>query len=304
MKKQMVNILSTILVAIILLGCISTNPTPESSSNSPNINVTSANTVLVTSTQRNSTNPRSTSTPYPLVPVNIQPTLSPSNAISTIESFLATNGGCNFPCFWGITPGLTEWKDALETLYPISNEIRYLNFENSQEYMEVILQGSVENYGINPEVYFSIEDGLVTQVDFQTRQSMNEVLEVFGKPEDIWFVFWDYYTISPGYNIFLMYPSQGISIWFFNDVGAQNITINEIDYIEVCPEFMQNVDTDVSLWDPNDLTAYSSIIYDLTEINNPPLVNINESANMDIDAFYSNFLDLNSNECLRMERRR
>ncbi len=63
----------------------------------PTINQTSTSTVILT--------------PYP--------TLSPAEELAKILELLKTNGGCELPCWWGITPGHTSQEEAFTFLEQI-----------------------------------------------------------------------------------------------------------------------------------------------------------------------------------------
>ncbi len=52
----------------------------------------------------------------PAATETLSPTKSPELASTEISQFGVTNGGCELPCWWGITPGRTTWSEAGEFL--------------------------------------------------------------------------------------------------------------------------------------------------------------------------------------------
>jgi hypothetical protein len=62
-----------------------------------------------------------TSTPIPTqTPL---PPLSPEEALATVTTLYETNRDCLLPCWWGFTPGQTNWITAREFLSPIADAI-------------------------------------------------------------------------------------------------------------------------------------------------------------------------------------
>ncbi len=69
--------------------------------------------------------PRATYTPLPLPSATPTPTATPEPTWTPgpmlsaeaerqfFDDLFATNGGCEFPCWWGITPGVTSWDELL-----------------------------------------------------------------------------------------------------------------------------------------------------------------------------------------------
>jgi hypothetical protein len=55
----------------------------------------------------------------PTVVPTLVPTLATDEALAFIRQMQATNGGCELPCWWGITPGGTTWKEAGRVLAPL-----------------------------------------------------------------------------------------------------------------------------------------------------------------------------------------
>ncbi len=68
------------------------------------------------------------------------PTLSVEHARVRLVELLANNGGCQLPCFWGITPGETTAQQARNILAPLSSLSDYNAFHPKS--------GKILNYGL------------------------------------------------------------------------------------------------------------------------------------------------------------
>jgi hypothetical protein len=52
-----------------------------------------------------------------------KPVLLLEEAQAFVEELLDMNGGCELPCWWGITPGVTTWEEAYRFFAPFAIEI-------------------------------------------------------------------------------------------------------------------------------------------------------------------------------------
>jgi hypothetical protein len=50
------------------------------------------------------------------------PRLSDQEISQNVEQLIRTNGGCDFPCLWGITPGETPWDETVNWLRQFRSE--------------------------------------------------------------------------------------------------------------------------------------------------------------------------------------
>lgn len=65
------------------------------------------NPVSATYTPCPTRTPTPTRTPPP-------PTLTSDERHAYVEEMLATNGGCELPCWWGVTPGQSDWQSVID----------------------------------------------------------------------------------------------------------------------------------------------------------------------------------------------
>ena len=90
--------------------------------------------------------PTSVSTLTPL------PTLSQRDAHDLIQALLQNNGGCRLPCWWGITPGQTDWNTARQFLDTFVIDIKQSWEEKGEE------QGSPTSRA-SYDIYYESEGG-------------------------------------------------------------------------------------------------------------------------------------------------
>jgi hypothetical protein len=90
-----------------------------------------------------------TQSPTPLA------TLSPQAARIEIAKLMATNNGCSGPCFWGITPGVTNFDQAIRELKPLKDkalEETKDNYKVGYQYREDQITISLAISGSNDKI--------------------------------------------------------------------------------------------------------------------------------------------------------
>ncbi len=126
--NRLIIFIGMVLTAVYLIGCTNTNTLPPPVATSTPI---PENTPLSEQTQFTSTEtPRSTVTPTPVVDTGLltltptpllPPILTKAEALAFIVNMQETNGGCELPCWWGITSGETTVQVAKQVLSPLRN---------------------------------------------------------------------------------------------------------------------------------------------------------------------------------------
>jgi hypothetical protein len=162
--------------------------------------------------------PESTPTATPIV----YPTMSVEEAKDVVRALIANNGGCDLPCWWGITPGDTLWSDVEPYLISIADEFSYFSQSDLQEMyiwahldlyhfswkLDEFQRDISVGFYVNPDgVVEVIGSGVpTTQKNFQ----ISQLLLDFGNPEEIKV---DLLTEFAGggvyYNLELFYPGHG-----------------------------------------------------------------------------------------------
>ena len=166
------------------------------------------------------------------------PTLSPERAEATVIELLQSNGGCQYPCWWGITPGETPWNVAINFLEPLPLEI--IDFskpnldQNNSFFLKFSLPQNVNNNGflnLNIDVHKDIVEKIYVYIDIQFHGIMNE----FGQPNEIWITTHQYAddTRIIEYILVIFYKDKGI-ILMVHDRGSFTSDSGEFN-ISICP---------------------------------------------------------------------
>jgi hypothetical protein len=179
-----------------------------------------------------------------------------------------TNGGCQLPCYWGITPGETSWESASEFLSSIGNIYGPGGKGVVASYGPVFedIKGDLGN--MYPG--FWVRDGIVVAITTSSRWvrkdfdfSLAGLLAQFGVPEEIWVrPVIESSDDQPYYELALWYPSKGIVV---NWEG--NSTKNG-DNLSICP---QNIFSRVPypprliLWSPSEQVDFNHFGFELLD---------------------------------------
>lgn len=233
------------------------------------------------------------------------PTLTSAEVQKMLNFMIYQNGGCKLPCWWGITPGITKFDKAMNTLSTFvtkieSDEINYRGQAaiSSGIYYTVPGKQVTQGFGL-----LSV-DGIVQDVDIYEDNTgqfpLTKLLSAYGKPEEI------YIATEPAspdnivpFGLILLYPNQGILAYFFSEYGGR---ING-DYVSICPQYTLPV---LYLW-ASDSPQQSGIemkrllenvIYGFHESEYRTIETVGA---LSIDKFYATFRQKNNSSCITTE---
>ncbi len=193
-KMKRIGRIVSLLGLCILVGCSPATATPPTATAEPE---TLTATVHVPPTQ--------TETPTALLPTATptsqpKPTINLDGADKGLE-LMTTNGGCELPCWWGITPGETTWETASDFLDDFVVQIWENNpttiVEDGQVKellvysVDFIIQGELVAYGQPGAMYakYSVYDGLVHTIQTpsfgsQDKYLLPNMLALLGNPDE------------------------------------------------------------------------------------------------------------------------
>jgi hypothetical protein len=221
-----------------------------------------------------------------------------------------TNNGCQLPCWWGITPGQTEWSVAEEFLY---------RFDSNYDIYESSPIPRIVYYGVSvilPQKVFSdyytelgvlVIDGVVDTIETDvsigdtppgslSQYTLSAFLSNYGEPTEVWLAT---YRSSPGggpgsggilsFVVVLFYPEQGIAA-LYDDLG-------EIadDIVRGCPQ--EYPVSTLKLWSPNTDFTFEQLVSSSSSFNLEYL-SLEESTEMDVTTFYETFKKPDNTTCL------
>ena len=229
-----------------------------------------------------------------------RPTLSLAEAMELVLELLQSNGGCKFPCWWGITPGVTRWAEAQAFLRTFASRIIQWNMVNLVRYygVDFSVPISIKKDGIF-EVSIDVDrGGVINQIKLANKITLNDFLTDYGKPQEIWIfaVSSDNISYDADFTIVLFYTDQGIMATFDGIAPKAKI-------INICPSTMDEEIIFV-LWPPNPRQTFTDVAgpimswASLDEFRFHPL---KDATNMSIDTFYETYKDSkNAGVCFEM----
>lgn len=197
-----------------------------------------------------------TKTAFPtafLSPVVVDATSLAETSQGVFSRLLTTNGNCNLPCLWGITPGKSNPDDAisiLEPLVPISNS-SHLNKKEIIDINPVYIEGDLGIY-INLSIFSDLSNNKINKIIFRTQAlrkiddgdyevvfgtdlynrllrtySLSQILSMRGTPTEIMIrTYSELPTQTWGpFDILLFYPENGVLIHYITPLSPNNSII-------------------------------------------------------------------------------
>jgi len=298
MKSYAYLLITAILIgAVYLAGCAARVPSP---SPTPIISETATTepsptpSPTLTPTATRMARPTATATHEPL------PTLPPAEALEKVRELLETNGGCTFPCWWGITPGQTTWNEVLDTLQPIAWMVDKPRMR--EEYDDKLFVAVFFAIDDHPALMNSMSVTFVfdhdsTRIDWlYTGQPYNieELLLSYGVPEEIWVTADGIPVTGPiVYSINLFYSHKGIMTGISN--YAAMVHKNGEDFAKVCNNAFIDDAVGLLFFPPDTTMEYQDFFIEDKRPNE--FLPIQTATNMTPEDFYDFVLNGGPNDC-------
>ncbi|WP_145962528.1 hypothetical protein [Bellilinea caldifistulae] len=174
-----------------------------------------------------------------------------------MKELIQTNGGCELPCWWGITPGKTTWKEAYDFLQPLAwlvdiQQMPKVYPDNLFVYFYFAIddQPTLMNSRI---ARFSLHKETLSIAWITARQDYDLVslVKKLGVPAEVWI----YITGIPGtgpvvYTLKIFYPNKGIMITLYD--YAELVRRNGEDFVRICKKSLINQTGGVVVWSPDE----------------------------------------------------
>ncbi len=319
--KGMSLVLCAVVLALLSPGCvfrISSSPMPVKTASTatasrelPPSTPMPLPTVSPSPTPPNPTlPPMHTPTPSPtLTPL---PTLTARESETRIRELLRTNGDCELPCWWGITPGRTTWAATRQFIIQMGGRTSDMlhrdgsighgvgGFDANDIYTSV---GVLERGGVVESIEVAIEgehNQLVFLEDWKY-YSLSQILAIYGEPSRVWIQL----AAGPvmpgstmGYGIWLFYDHLG----FLVSYGGSGVVVQSI--YRICPA--QNGPggiVSIRLWlqSPHSKTSLEELA-GVTRENLPYLRPVEEATGLSVDEFYALFTQSDAPACFESPR--
>lgn len=289
-------------------------PVSETSSTAtPMLAHTIPPTLEANSTPTNPPTPKSTEaltlTPSPTAtfawtPV---PTLAPDAALEALLQLYNNNGGCELPCWWGITPGKTTWAEARTKLAPLGWMDGPWGEEETKRYdfsFAVPEQLAPWEYF---EPHLGVKNGIVMGISVNSHwvtpdfdYSLSGLLQVFGPPDEIWLEVVTDTPYDPYYDIDLFYAVKGMRLRASGIIQAQN------NHFTICPQEFKfdSYPPTLSLWDSSARIKHQDISYSTmgSKTVDSPDFRLLEELSSDFGRmdFYQTYLDPKATPCFEI----
>lgn len=174
-----------------LTGCDSSSnvlPNPISTTHFVSIEQfpTATTDISASKTKRATISPTHTSLPT-TTPISSaiwtpQPTLRIEEAQKFVVDLVATNGNCQLPCWWGITPGESTWEETNHFLAAFATNIRVLQ-ENLYGVTYDYLPDNISEGKVGATI--SVESGIVQTISTDVFYPLDQILREYGQPDEV-----------------------------------------------------------------------------------------------------------------------
>ncbi len=157
-----------------------------------------------------------------------------------LAELLMTNGGCELPCWWGITPGATSLQDAREIFLALGKPVGTLKFSTGELEYEVAPLGQhlPDPFDYVVRQSFTVKEDVVSRIAVSVeppvwkarserlaeewkRYALDAVLVRFGPPDRV--------------SVFSHHPSCGDTYWLDLVYGDLGVCVAYSGAVTLCP---------------------------------------------------------------------
>jgi hypothetical protein len=225
---------------------------------------------------------------------------TPGSPQKLVKYLLQTNAGCKLPCWWGITPGQTGWRQARQILEQTSI---YIDGQETQDsfYVKVgVYLPFPYDFAPSMEHVYRVKNGIVDYIrvynfDLAPEYALPHVLQTYGPPTEVWLRTFAKADLGvQDYLVELFYQEAGILLEYrtgqpLEEIKGKlrNCRINEMD----APV--------IHLWstEGQDLTFEDAKQF-IDRANLPEPKPLLDATGMDVQTFYETFTDRTTDVCL------
>jgi hypothetical protein len=251
-----------------------------------------AATLEVSPTQTVTQTPTVTAIPLPYIPM-----LPLEEAMVRIAELQETNGGCEYPCFWGITPGVSTVDEVWELMAPISEEIE-ISDQTSPErnyYFNLSDLNPEDDASYSRQAGFFTVNNIVEEIHIDIGQVLLiDLLNLLGPPEEVVYHFGlgNHRIEDPYLSIDLVYLSRGIVVGLYSITGVSSVAIDGELHLQICAQTIGISQASLTLYDVSYYLPYPDIVERILEGNR-----LREGMGMTPLGFYTAFANPQSNTC-------
>jgi hypothetical protein len=276
-----------------LVGCTASAPSPVAAETPP-LQITLASSpspvpsptptlTPVPATPTRTPRPTRTPTPTPL------PTRTTDEQRALMVEMLETNGGCELPCWWGVTPGQSDWQAVRD--YFQTHRLWTLDMPHPDRLFDYCIgfdfsekDGLVESIEVNSEVFRGATSERFAR-DWRC-YSPDQILNRYGVPSQVYLQLVPLIERdSPVYYVLnLVYDELGFYITYLGPATDEPPTMR------FCPRFQEVTQIGLYLKSPQ---PGQSIMGSAVRMRT-----LEEATGMDVATYYETFGDPASEVCL------
>ena len=246
--------------------------------------------------------PTRTPTPSSTPTLTPLPTLTAQERETRIRELLKTNGDCELPCWWGITPGRTNWAATRQFIMQYDGGFSYGtgDLDIDDIYIRVVMpegEGVVESIKVDVEGHYN---QLVFEEDWKY-YSLAQILATYGEPSRVWIQL----AAGPvmpgstmGYGVWLFYDHLGFLVCY----GGSGVVVQPIYH--VCPTLRgPGGIVSIRLWlqSPDSKTLLEELA-GVTQEQLPYLRPVEEATGLSVEEFYTLFTQSDGPACFESPR--
>jgi hypothetical protein len=219
------------------------------------------------------------------------------------EDLYKTNYGCKLPCWWGIIPGKTSWREAQQFLRQFAQVEDRDSSEKSFSVGSVLFFISKENMFSSIEDFYIIRNNIVESIETGIpyedldEYHLSSFLQTYGPPDEVWLSTYGEVLIgeisSLPFTIGLFYPSQGVLAIF----GSAKTYISENKVLGCRNE---GVPSRLGLWAPEQKMTFNEAI-ELFRVQTDGILFLllEQATDMNTETFYDTFKQSNDAACIK-----
>lgn len=243
----------------------------------------------------------------PQATIAAKSTLTMSQREEYIQTLLQDPQDCELPCWWGIEPGKTAWKQAEAQFLQMGIEpssttrtegtihhevhfdqsfaektmIQWIEFEEKSEEITQIKVRAIPNG--NPEQFVSLWKTVSPEV----------IIRKYGEPDRVWLQ-----SRSSGRDV------VGYSLWLFYDVQGflliSSGSTNREETYTICPSFNSMdtpIDIELVMQSPQAPVALETLTEQYGPVSKPYILPMETAANLSVRLFSQAYLKNGSSYC-------
>jgi len=222
------------------------------------------------------------------------PTLPPDQAQAFALEMMTTNGGCELPCWLGITPGKITWNEAHAFLATFADEI------NSKKNMNGVMF-KFPDLTKHGAILYNNQEGVVIQISSWDDIPLPDLLTTYGVPSEIWIHAIGVYTLSPvgRFTLVIFYQDQGIMAVYDGENERSNL-------IHICPSNIHELEHNWLFWSPTEKLTFSEAgmktLFPYSPEIEEKYISFESLTGLDVKSFYERYKDpANQDICMYVQ---